>query len=365
MSSGLFAYDPQGRLFVVGCGSELLAHDGQTEAPLWRRDVGEPLVGVGISGDEVIALTELGSIARFGTSGRELGRLSLGAAARALAVAPGGWIAAAHDERVSVLRRGDLAATEIAQAAVTALAWSADATKLLLGTRDGSLMELRAPSWSEVGAAIAVGEAIGTMCWSARGGWLVGAADRVLRVERGATDATSVTRASGHVITALATSSDGARFAMQLGDGIIAVLGDPPGETIAQLRYPERRACGVAFGPDPWLGVGLDTGDANKLDVTTGALHRSDTHPDRTHNSWLVAVTTAADAKREQAEKQARASAPAKRAPTRPAPIADELPPPHDEDAPLANDGPSPWLVVRLVIAGIVLLLSFLRLLDR
>jgi hypothetical protein len=361
MTSGLFAYDPQGRLFAIACGPELLVHEGGSEAPLWRKDLGEALVGVGVAGDEIVALGESGSIARFGIGGRELGRVSLGAPAHALAVAPGGWMAAAHDERVSVMRRGDLAATEIPRSGVSAMAWSQDGTKLLLGGRDGSLVQLRAPSWSESGEEIAAGEAIGAACWSARGVWLVASGDRVLRLSPGDTETTSVTRASGHTVTALASSLDGARFAMQLGDTVVAVLEDPPAETLAQLRYPERRACGVAFGPPPWLGVALDTGDANKLDVDSGALHRSDTHPERTHNSWLVAVSTAADAKREAAEKKTKKDRP--RAAPRPAPLAADLPT-HYDDPPPADDGPSPWLVLRLVIAGIVLLLSFLRLLD-
>ncbi|MDQ3037228.1 MAG: hypothetical protein M3Y87_32845 [Myxococcota bacterium] len=358
MSTGLFAYDPRGRLFAIGCGSELLVHDGASEAPLWRRELDESIVGVDVCGDELVVLTEPGFIVRFGLRGRELGRLSLGAPARSLAVAPSGWIAATHEERISVLRRGDLAATDLPHGGVTAMAWSADGTKLLLGTRDGALIELRAPSWTEAREAISADTAIATICWSARGVWLVGSGDRVLRVEPGATETKPVTRASGQAITALASAPDGARFAMQLGDSTVVVLSDPPGETIAQLRYPERRACGIAFGPERWLGVGLDTGDANKLDITTGALHRSDTHPDRMHSSWLVAVSTAADQKIELEKKRAPSERPAKkhRAPPQSAPLAYDDPP--------ADEGPSPWLVLRLVITGIAILFALLRLMD-
>lgn len=356
MSHGRFAYDPGGRVFAIACGSELLVHDGDTEGPLWRHDLGEELAGVDLSGDEIVALLRSGSIVRYAIKdGRELGRTALPRPAHALACGAGGWIAAAHEVGVSLIRRGDFAVTTLDHDGVTALGFSGDATKLLLGTQEGSLVELTRPERGGDARTSRAEASISAIAWSAKGAWLVAAGDRVLRLQPGAETPAHVTRAGGQSITDVAVSLDGRRFAMQIGDQLVAVLDDPPSDTVAQLRYPERRACGIRFGPGTWLGVGLDSGDANKLDYVGGGVHRSDTHPGRDHHSWHVAVSLPAlDAKREHEHEPRPAARPA----AKPAPVAYDDPPP-------ADDGPSPMLVIRIVIAVIFFLLALVRMMDR
>lgn len=175
----------------------------------------------------------------------------------------------------------------------------------------------------------------------------------MLRVDPGASEAQHVTRSGEMKITDLAVSLDGSRFAMQLDDSMVVVLDDPPTDTVGQLRYPEMHPVGVRFGPGEWLGIGLHEGDANKLDLQTGALHRSDTHPGRDHHSWLVAQGGRPfDIEKPEAPSAAGPRAPS--APIRRAPIEDDPP----------SDGPSALTIVRLALLGIVLLVTRLRFLD-
>jgi hypothetical protein len=102
-----------------------------------------------------------------------------------------------------------------------------------------------------------------------------------------------VTRARDHAITDVACSAEGTRFAMQVDRSRVLVLDDPPAEALLDVSYPQRVCSGVAFGPRPWIAIALAGGDANKVNVDTGAMHRSDTHPGRQHNRWLVSVAGA------------------------------------------------------------------------
>src|SRR5687767_2252198 len=62
----MIAYDKRGASFALADGAELLLHDGDSEAPLWRATLGAPIVGVGVDGDRAIAVTAAGTVHTFG-----------------------------------------------------------------------------------------------------------------------------------------------------------------------------------------------------------------------------------------------------------------------------------------------------------
>lgn len=88
----------------------------------------------------------------------------------------------------------------------------------------------------------------------------------------------------------LQLDANGGRLAAQLSDRAVTLYAWPSLHIETQIEYVERVVRGLAFGPGNWLGVGLDHGDGNKIDVVTSATHRTDTHPGRTHRSWLLSV---------------------------------------------------------------------------
>lgn len=310
MERGQVAYDPNGRIFVVTHDEEILVHDGDSEAPLWRESIGETIVSVGIAGDDLVAVGEDGAVRRFTFLHRELPRASLGGV-RSVAVSSTGTIAAAHDEHVSLLRKNDLAAVSLYHRGVTALAWSRDGTKLLIA-REASASEhvlqlLEGSNGELIGEPCVVEGRVSAIAWAPKG-FLVASGDRVVRFTKPEVAPEHVTRARGRTITDLACAADGSRFALQLERSQVLVLSDPPSETLLDVKYPERVTCGVAFGPRPWIAIALAGGDGNKVNVDTGAMHRSDTHSGRTHNRWLVSV--AGTFQKRQAEAAARAPKP-------------------------------------------------------
>ena len=85
--------------------------------------------------------------------------------------------------------------------------------------------------------------------------------------------------------------AESGHIAVRLGTTIALVLAWPSRETDATITYFDRAITDLCFGPDPWLGIGMDQGDGNKIDLETGATCRTDTHPGRDHHSWAVKVS--------------------------------------------------------------------------
>jgi len=98
-----------------------------------------------------------------------------------------------------------------------------------------------------------------------------------------------VTGLGGTLLKAVAASERGTLVALQAGDKLAVVIAWPSRDTAANLEYPERTITGLALGGGA-LWVGLDRGDGNKYDLTAGDLYRTDPHPGRPLERWLVAT---------------------------------------------------------------------------
>jgi hypothetical protein len=197
---------------------------------------------------------------------------------------------------------------------VTALAWSRDGKRVLVGKSspegEHQLVLLDGANGEPQGAPQTLPSAITAIAASNKG-FFVASGDRVQRFTEADAPLAHVTRARDHVITDVACSTEGTRLAMQIDRSRVLVLDDPPAEALLDVSYPQRVCSGVAFGPRPWIAIALAGGDANKVNVDTGAMHRSDTQPGRPHNRWLVSV---AGAFQKRAPAAAPASVPPKKA---------------------------------------------------
>ena len=196
---------------------------------------------------------------------------------------------------------------------MTGLAWSRDGKRVLVGKSspegEHQLVLLDGANGEPQGAPQTLANAITAIASSPKG-FLVASGDRVQRFTQPDAPLAHVTRAREHLITDVACSADGSRLAMQIDRSRVMVLDDPPGEALLDVSYPQRVCSGVAFGPRSWIAIALAGGDANKVNVDTGAMHRSDTHPGRQHNRWLVSVAGAF----QKSAAAAPSAAPAKRA---------------------------------------------------
>jgi len=284
-----FAYDRGGNLIVIGDGSEVLVHSGADESPLWRKKLGASLAGVGATADAVITLEANGKLHWWnGKSGQEGETVSLNASPRALAVAPDGTCAVSLPESIVIVNRAQQRRTLLVPNA-GALAFSDSGSHLAVGSDDGRVRVFPAHGDDAIGST-EVQEPIRSLAWNGNNFWIATSGDRVFRVDHDGKASEELTQATGTTPDCAACSADGSLIALRLDPKTVVVLAYPSKDTAATIQYIDRRAVGLGFGPTPYFGVGLDSGDGNKINLATKGVHRTDTHQGRTHNRWMVSV---------------------------------------------------------------------------
>lgn len=318
------AYGPEANVLLVVDGSELLAYDAHTEAPKWQVAFEEPLLSVMFAHPQAlpsagggspwreaaathaaIALDDHGSFHAVDLAlGKRLGSVGpFGKPRAAASCVASGALAMAVDDKVLVWRTGHMIETRIAQ--VTALSFSADGGTLAVGTSGGDvvMLSLEARSAATSPADLqplapadaplvrtfethGVG-AVTDLVAHPSGAWLSAGASGVFAVT--ASGAQRLEKISAGALRAR-FDGPGARLAVQRAERAIVVYAWPALSVVARIEYTGRPVRGVAFGPEEWLGVALDHGDGNKIDIMTSATHRTDTAPGRTHRSWTLLV---------------------------------------------------------------------------
>lgn len=290
-----FAYGYDGALLVTTDGAELLVHDGDDEAPRWKRTLAATVVGVGVTDKAVVAVSADGTVVACDRKSGDVRRtITLERLAVALAAAKGGVVAVLGASSVNVVRvEGDEDRVEIDAPGATAMALDAEGTRVAVGTKSGSVRVLDAASGAERGA-VDTGAAVKGIAWSPRGYWIASTARGLVRVRAGGHELTRLLDTKDLDISALACSAEGALLAARVGTSKVALFDLLELDFQGVIAY-ERTVGGIAFGPGAWLGVGLDLGDANKIDLLTGMVHRTDPHPGRKRNSWVLLADPKSD----------------------------------------------------------------------
>lgn len=274
--------------FACVDGAELFAWDPNLDAPTWGRPLPRPALAVAGGGTILATLDDTGQLGFWnGRDGAAVGSASV-AGGQLLAMAWGNACAIAAPDRVDLLdAKGQ---RSLAIAGATALRFSRDDTRLAVGLPDGRVTFLDVASGAVLGSAqVESSVAPVTALFERAPGaeWLATAGDSLHAIEPNRVR--RVTGLGGPMLTAVAANERGTLVALQAGDDLAVVLAWPSRETAANLRYPERKVRGVALGNGA-LWVGLDLGDGNKLDLESGSLFRTDPHPGRPMNRWLVAT---------------------------------------------------------------------------
>jgi len=280
-----FAYDRSGSVIVSTDGAEVLVYAGEDERPLWHRRLDAVVASVATTPGEVLALAG-GKLHRFeAMGGAPLGAVDVGGTASALAVARDGSAAVLLADGVQWVA-GGRAGARVPVARASAIAIADDGASVAVGGADGKV-QLLGRSGAVEASASAGGE-VRSIAWNVLGGWLVAAGDVVLSLDARLRNPVSLLRAPSAAM--LAVSADGGLLACRTGAGAVQVHTLPQPSRVARVEYAEQSMAvgGLAFGPDVWLGVGLDRGDANKINLVTGACHRTDPHPGRARNQWNV-----------------------------------------------------------------------------
>ena len=304
-------------------GGELVAYDAQTEAPKWQLAFGDPLLAVLFAHPQALPTSGGGSPWREAAPthvaivvdaegslhavdlhlGKKLGSVGPFGKPRAVAsCVTTGALAMAVEEKVLLWRSGHVVETAVPR--VSALAFSADGKTLAVGTDAGDVIMLSlyaaapaaapddvqpaAPADTLVRSFEAHGVgAVADLVQHPGGEWLSAGAYGVFAItERGAQRLERIVAGARRA----RFDATGGRLAIQRTERAIVVHAWPALSVIARIEYTDRPVRGMSFGPGDWLGVALDHGDGNKIDVVTSDTHRTDTAPGRTHRSWTLYV---------------------------------------------------------------------------
>ena len=325
MALDALAYGPEANVLLVLDGAELIAYDAQTEAPKWQVAFTDPLLSVAFAHPQAlptagggspwreaaashaaIVLDAEGSLHAVDLSlGKRLGSIGpLGKPRSVASCVSTGALAVVAGDEVLVWRSGHLVEVPLAGARASALAFSVDGRTLAVGTEAGDVImfsldaptvpaapeEVQPPADTQVPertfAAHGVG-AVADLVAHPSGTWIAAGARGVFTVT--AEGAQRLDKLPSGALRACFDAT-GATLAVQRSDRAIAVYAWPALSVVARIEYTERPVRGIAFGPENWLGVALDGGDGNKIDIVTSATHRTDTAPGRTHRSWTLHV---------------------------------------------------------------------------
>jgi hypothetical protein len=302
------AYGPDEHVLLTFDEREVLAHDAQTEAPKWRLALDQPVVSLAFAdpqalpgaqggspwrnaaGRIVIAVDAAGALHTIdpaaGQSTSKHGPFGKPLAFAVGVAGAGAVVALGTEDRLHLWRGGEH--TEIPGRS-SAIAISNDGATLAIGAVDGSLRFLSISGSSkpvETFCAVVHG-GITDLVQHPGGTWIVSGKSGISTVTPEGPQRLASLPAD---VARVRLDGRGRRLAAQLGDRTVAVYTWPSLDLVTRIEYVERRVSGLAFGPGDWLGLGLDHGDGNKIDVVTSATHRTDTHPGRTHRSWLLSV---------------------------------------------------------------------------
>lgn len=280
----MIAYESGGSVFALTDGAELLLHDGESEGPLWRVTLDARIVGLGIDAQQVVAVTETGIISWFAARTESTARKTAQLGARVLTAC----VDVTNDRVVAHTARGLLrhargTTEELGEEGATCLALAPSGAVLFASANQ---VVLRG---AEGGRTAVACEGVRAVAWHPGAKlWLLGVEARVYQWD-GTSEIAHVTNLpAGSKLDSLATSTRA--IAIGWNRNMVVALEWPSRDTLGSLDYLGREVDGIAFGPWPWLGVGLDLGDGNKFNLESGALHRSDTHPGREHHRWMVNV---------------------------------------------------------------------------
>ena len=302
------AYDEDSHFLLVLDKTELCAYDAATEAPRWQTSFDEqtlfsvsfahpsalpPMGGANpwreAASDRIAIVVDAqgGIHATELTRGQRLGSLPPFGKPRAVASSTANQqFALAAGNQVHIWHAGVV--REVLLERVAALSFSRDGKTLAIGTEDGQFFTTSLDGASAPPESIVRG--IGTVTAIAShpdGIWFVTSEAGAFQIANGRSSRIDKIPAGAQRVV---FDGPGKRIAVQRHDRALAAYSWPALSVIARVEYIERPIRGVSFGAENWLGIALDHGDGNKIDVVTSATHRTDTAPGRQHRSWLLRV---------------------------------------------------------------------------
>lgn len=294
----LFAYSSDGRVLVIAQEREVLVYSGTDESPLWRCQCDTSIVAVGANSQYVLALEENGRVNFWdGLTGESHQNVNTNSPVLGMAVAPNGDCAVISTDCVSLVHNASVIQS-VKLASITAVAWSANGSLLACAESNGRLAVYQRCNQPEPLATQPLARTylkvpILSIASNPEGSWLATAGNAVWQLDPQRAYSNALMSNTQQPPQLVAISPDGRLLAFTMGQREIIAMHLNPTAFAGTITYADRTVTGMAFGPDSRLGIGLDTGDGNIVDFSKpqGAIARTDPHPGRPLNRWLLNVS--------------------------------------------------------------------------
>ncbi|MFT3840044.1 MAG: hypothetical protein QM723_23860 [Myxococcaceae bacterium] len=280
-----FAYDPAGTLLVSGDGPEIIGYHGDTEAPLFRFVNDAKVLSLQIANGVVWALDEKNRLLWLTSEGVLLGQAELPSGARSLSPVRNARATVVVDGGAVVLDR-DGKQSRLHHPNATAAALDVSGSNVLVGDGSGTLALYKNDGIKVTSLTLPQGVSISTVA-TAPGCWFAACGAKVYRGDDSLKWSEIFVTITGEEVEALATE-DSKRLVAARMKGNKAIVLAAGRQKLASGRWLDKDVGQMGFGPLPWFGVGLSGGDGNKVNLITGAIHRTDTHPEREHHRWML-----------------------------------------------------------------------------
>ncbi len=291
----LLAYGSDGQVIVIGHQREVLVYSGVDESPLWRCECDADIVSVGACPLYVCALDQNGEWNCWDAlTGESRQTLRLSGPTLGMAVAENGDCAVFSDEGISLIRSVQIIQF-LAVPSITAVGWSADHSLLACGEDTGRLSVYARTDdrekWPlEPLMNVPLGDPIRSIVWNPDGSWLASAGKKIWQIASHGESRKSLFDSAEKSPGLIAVSQTGGLLACTLDDRDVLAFHVGHASLAGSFTYLDREVTGLAFGNHDYLGIGLDTGDGNKIDFNKpqGGVARTDPHPGRPHNRWML-----------------------------------------------------------------------------
>ena len=283
----LLTYPSSGKAFVCIDGPEVLVYSGNDDGPLWKYFCDDIAVGTAVTKEEVYILDQGGRLLKLRlVNGEYLD-------ADTLEFQPLGLLAS-HDETLAVIgmerlfvRAPGKDPMEVSISGVTAASFGPDGGSIGLATESG---EFHAVDTTTGGAwgSVNLGAPPTGVAWCAQQYWLVSAGDKVYAISG---DGATVLETKDIMapVDAITCSDDGSIVAALVESTQVQVF-EWLNKTLAGNIWFQRQVGAIEFGPSSWLAMAHDEGEANRVELFTGQMTRTQAHEGRGQNSWPMQV---------------------------------------------------------------------------
>lgn len=288
------AFGHSSGVIVIAHLRDVLVYSGDDESPRWCGSCHGEVLGVGCDSQFVYAHDQLSWYCWNTATGTLLNRREMKSPVRKMAVARNGDCALLTDTSVVLINQQGKE-NSVNAISPTGVAWGNNDCGLAVGQSNGELVlfkrkDIRKDFDQFDATRIKMKGPITAIVWSSAGNWFVVSEAIVWRVEREGTSKSSMITDLMSPPVLVDCSHRGDLVAVSLDNSNVLVFRISPAGLAASFEYVDRSVTGLAFGPEPFLGIGLDTGDGNKINLSkaSGGVSRTDPHPGRPRNTWLL-----------------------------------------------------------------------------